>query len=177
MKKLVFNHPFNKDKIKSRLLEDYDIHNGKLVIGVDFDNTIYDTHNVGGDFSCVIDLVKECINMDMIICLYTSSQTYEDIERKIDIFKDIFGKEPDYVNMSPLSMGADKPFFNILLDDRAGLEESWEVLYEVIQEKTKKKCDKKDCIYNENCKCLKWESDVFIELCNEEKISYQPRII
>lgn len=40
--------------------------------------------------------------------------------------------EPDYVNESPLIKGTKKPFFNLLLDDRAGLEETYTLLIKVI---------------------------------------------
>ena len=50
---------------------------------------------------------------------------------KIDYCKH-FGIEPDYVNESPLIKGTKKPFFNLLLDDRAGLEEAYTLLVNVI---------------------------------------------
>ena len=134
MKDIRFTNPFTKEAMKSRLLKEYKAHNGKLVIGIDFDNTIYDTHNVGADFSSVIELVKECMSRNMTICLYTSCEMPIDIERKTRMFEAMFGKKPDYVNFSPLSPNASKPFFNILLDDRAGLQECFEVLYEVLKE-------------------------------------------
>ena len=39
---------------------------------------------------------------------------------------------PDYINESPLLPGTKKPFFNILLDDRAGLESAYLVLKHVV---------------------------------------------
>lgn len=134
MKNLEFSHPFSEKHVSERLLKEYVEHDGHLVIGVDFDNTIFDTHAIGGDFSCVIEVVRECILRGMVVCLYTSSEEPEDIDRKVSIFTEIFGTSPDYVNYSPLSPYASKPFFNILLDDRAGLEESWRTLYHVLKE-------------------------------------------
>lgn len=133
MKQLEFSHPFSEAKIEDRLLKEYVEHDGRLVIGVDFDNTIFDTHAIGGDFSCVIEVVRECILRGMVVCLYTSSEEPKDIDRKVSIFTEMFGVKPDYVNYSPLSPKASKPFFNILLDDRAGLEESWRVLYHILE--------------------------------------------
>lgn len=134
MKLLKFNHPFSESATKTRLLKEYIQHNGQLVVGVDFDNTIFDTHATGGDFSCVVDLIRECILRGMTICLYTSSEEESDIDRKVVQFTEMFGKKPDFVNYSPLSPKAAKPFFNILLDDRAGLEQSWNSLYYVLKE-------------------------------------------
>lgn len=43
-----------------------------------------------------------------------------------------FGIEPDYVNESPLLKGTKKPFFNLLLDDRAGLQSAYVILKNVL---------------------------------------------
>ena len=39
-----------------------------------------------------------------------------------------WGISPDYLNWSPLSPGATKPHFNLLIDDRGGLESSINIL-------------------------------------------------
>ena len=46
-------HPLNTDGAIKRLLSEYEAH-GKLVVGFDFDNTIFDVHNNGGDHSEII---------------------------------------------------------------------------------------------------------------------------
>ena len=48
-----FNHPFGKEACKKRLLEEYKKY-GELIVAFDYDNTIFDYHNNGGDYSCVI---------------------------------------------------------------------------------------------------------------------------
>lgn len=103
-----FNHPFNYAKSVSRLLNEYEEH-GKLYVAFDFDNTIFDYHNTGGDFSGVISLLKECSKH----CKH-------------------FGIAVDYINENLEIMNTRKPYYNILLDDRAGLECAFNQLSNVI---------------------------------------------
>lgn len=91
-----------------------------LIIGFDFDDTIYDYHQKGYKYNKVINLLREAKDLGMILCLYTVEPDPKKLQWKIDYCKDL-GIEPDYVNKSPVMVGTTKPFFNILLDDRAGL--------------------------------------------------------
>ena len=119
-------HPFNDKGAIQRLLADYrKYHN--LVIGFDFDNTIFDYNNTGGDYSEIINLLKSCKLLGLTLCLYSIGRLdwkYKECTK--------LGITPDYVNESPIKIEEDKdcrkPFFNILLDDRAGLESSYNVL-------------------------------------------------
>lgn len=56
-KELIYFHPFCNDGSISRLVKEYETHD-KLVVGFDFDNTIFDVHNNGGNYSCVIKLFR-----------------------------------------------------------------------------------------------------------------------
>ena len=122
-------HPFNEKGSLERLLEEYKKYK-TLIIGFDFDNTIFDYHNKGGDYSEIIDLLKECKRLHFNLCLYT-------IEDRIDWkYKTCckLGIKPDYINESTIRFdcGGFKPYFNILLDDRAGLESSYNILKNVV---------------------------------------------
>lgn len=66
-----FNHPFGKEACKKRLLEEYHKYR-KLIVAFDFDNTIFDYHNTGGDYSCVIELLKECSLLGFEMILFTT---------------------------------------------------------------------------------------------------------
>lgn len=127
---LHFNHPFNAESSISRLCEEVDKY-GKLIIGFDFDNTIFDYHNTGGNYSEVISLLQECKRQGHTLCLYTTEPDPGRLHWKVEYCRH-FKIEPDYLNESPLFKGTVKPFFNILLDDRAGLEESYMILKRVI---------------------------------------------
>lgn len=119
-------HPFKSGTCLERLMKEY-VEHRSLVIGFDFDNTIYDVHDNGGDYTEVIDLLKRCKALGFKLCLYTAELDEERLKWKIQYCK-YKGIEPDYINESPLISGTKKPFFNILLDDRAGLEEAYKTL-------------------------------------------------
>lgn len=126
----VFLHPYSTYGSVERLKTELDTH-GNLVIGFDFDNTIFDTHNRGGDYKDIIDTLKRCKDHGWILCLYTAELRDNWLQWKIDYCKH-FGIEPDYVNESPLLKGTKKPFFNLLLDDRAGLESAYLILKRIL---------------------------------------------
>ncbi len=115
----------------NRLLKTWD-KKKNLVVGFDFDGTIFDTNNVGGDFSRVISLLKECSEVGMIMCLWTAELSEERLKEKIKISEEL-GIKVSFVNESPLMPGTTKPYFNILLDDRAGLPYTYKVLKETLR--------------------------------------------
>ena len=123
-------HPFFNTGATERLINEYETH-GKLVVGFDFDNTIFDCHNNGCNYSDIIDLLRECKKLGFVLCLYTSEFNQGWLKWKIEYCKH-FGIEPDYTNESPLLQGTKKPFFSILLDDRAGLESAYLTLKAVV---------------------------------------------
>lgn len=125
-----FNHPYDNVNCCERLKNELDKH-GKLVIGFDFDNTIFDVHNRGGSYNEVINILKECKQRGWILCLFTAELREDWLKWKVDYCKH-FGIEPDYINESPLIPGTRKPFFNLLLDDRAGLEGAYLILRTVL---------------------------------------------
>lgn len=126
----LFKHPYSKEYCESRLLAEIDKY-GKLVIGFDFDNTIFDYHNNGGNYSQVISLLQRCKKAGHTLCLYTSESDPAKLHWKVEYCRN-FKIEPDYINTSPILPESPKPFFSILLDDRAGLEESYKILKNVI---------------------------------------------
>ena len=63
--------------------------------------------------------------------LNTSESNEEKLKWKIQYCKH-FGIEPDYVNESPLLPKTKKPFFSLLLDDRAGLESAYNILFNIV---------------------------------------------
>jgi len=125
-------HPwFDFGNQVSRLVRTWEEHND-IVIGFDFDGTIYDTNEIGGDFSRVIELLKECSDFGLTMCLWTAEREEEKLVWKIEYSKSI-GIKVDYVNESPLMPGTTKPYFNILLDDRSGLPYTFQVLKEALR--------------------------------------------
>lgn len=115
-----------------KLLKAYQEH-GKIIVGVDFDDTIYpfsDDLSEEDRKHCEfrIELLKR-LKKNITICLYTCSDEAS-LKYKISLMKE-WGISPDYVNESPVVIGnGAKPYFNLLLDDKAGLEEATRRLVE-----------------------------------------------
>lgn len=112
-----------------KLLKTYQEH-GKIIVGVDFDDTIYPFSDDVNEKDCEfrIKLLKR-LKDKIIICLYTCSDETS-LRYKISLMKE-WGISPDYVNESPVEIGnGAKPYFNLLLDDKAGLEEATRRLVE-----------------------------------------------
>lgn len=113
------------------LIEAYKKHNN-IIIGVDFDDTIFSFNQ--------IDYIKErcdkvvtllmSLKMNVILCLFSVADD-QSLVYKAHIM-DLYGIKPQYINESPVKNWGDcnKPYFNILLDDKAGLNESIKILEE-----------------------------------------------
>lgn len=131
-------HPYYTEGAFNRLMQEY-LKYDTLYIGFDFDNTIWDYDNYGDNYEDnpdavhweIVELLKNCKKVGMKLCLWTSCQIKKDEIIKSHLCKE-WGIEPDYINWSPLSPGATKPHFNLLLDDRAGLEDCMHMLSKLL---------------------------------------------
>lgn len=127
MKGLIFNHPFDDYACVNRLIREIREH-GKLYIAYDFDNTIFDYHKKGGNYQSVIDLLVDATKDGHIMILFTTETDPDKLQRKKEIARGL-GIGVDFVNeCPPISESSKKPYYNILLDDRAGLESSYKIL-------------------------------------------------
>jgi len=126
-----FNHPFGKEACKKRLLEEYRRY-GKLIVAFDYDNTIYDYYHKGGNYSEVINLLKKCAKLGFELVLFTCEEDETCLQNKVDLCEDLL--KTGISLKSSIFSRSDKPYYNILLDDRAGLEESYEILKYVVDE-------------------------------------------
>lgn len=121
----------------NRLLNDYRRHES-LVVAVDFDNTIYDFHNKGYIFDNVISLIKDCNELGFKVVIFSSSpksrhafirKHCEEIGIKIDgINEDVV----DFTKGGEINAGG-KIYYNIFLDDRAGLGQAYDTLNSLVQ--------------------------------------------
>lgn len=134
-----FKHPYFNEGAIERLYRDY-MKYGCLYIAFDFDNTIWDYDKYKNNYTNIkeavnwdiVNILKKAKNHGMKLILWTSCPTQQDEIIKNDLCK-AWGICPDYLNWSPLSLGAVKPHFNLLIDDRAGLESSVYILNEVLK--------------------------------------------
>ena len=113
----------------TKLVTQYTEH-GSLIIGVDFDFTLYNsiTKEYYTDIS---DLVIEAQKLNCKLCLWTANTKRLDrIQTKCKEHGLIF----DYINKSPINLGETtvKPHFNLLLDDVSSLGESVRTLRQVV---------------------------------------------
>lgn len=107
------------------LLTVYEEH-GTIIVGVDFDDTIF-PYNKRSKTQC--ETVREVLLQArpyITICLYTIADE-QSLKYKLALME-MWGLTPDYVNESPVKMSGPKPYFNLLLDDKAGLFEATSTL-------------------------------------------------
>ncbi len=132
-------HPYYTDGAYERLIAEY-LKYDTLYIAFDFDNTIWDYDTYGNKYEDnhdavhwnIVELLKEAKKAGMKLILWTSCPNKMDEITKNDLCR-TWGIEPDYINWSPLSPGATKPHFNLLLDDRAGLESAVNILNRIFE--------------------------------------------
>lgn len=113
-----------------RLVREWNTYNG-IIIGFDFDNTVFDYHNLGYDYSEIINLLKKCKKNNCTMVLYTSLDNTK-IKNALKYLKDN-ELMPDYINTTPdfinfAKSNNCKPYCNIYIDDRAGLSSAFNIL-------------------------------------------------
>ncbi len=120
--------------VYNRLLEEY-MKYGKLVIACDFDDTLYDFHKKGRSYNNVIELLRRWKGKAEIIitsCIDEGDdarvQRVKDYLRDNDIPYDKINEQSSYAPTPK----ATKVYYNALLDDRAGLRETYDVLEKLI---------------------------------------------
>lgn len=123
------NSYLNDRKAIDRLKREY-LEHQNLIIGFDFDNTIYDYHSDNLELRPVIDLLVKCSELGFTMCLITMPDR---IIGKVRHTKGL-GINTDYINDSPVMTNKEKPYLNILLDDRAGLSASYNILLTTLKE-------------------------------------------
>lgn len=102
-----------------RLLEEYKKYKG-LVIGCDFDGTLFDYHKKGTTYDMVIELLRELQKLGGIkIVIWTAAEDLNKVEKYL-----LENNIPfDGINSGGIKLPweSKKPFFSVLIDDRAGL--------------------------------------------------------
>ena len=119
----------------NRLKQDYLAHKS-LFVAFDYDNTVFDYHNQGINYNEIIEILKTCKSLGFTLILFTRNEG-----EKLEVIKqDLKNRKIpfDLIYENPL-MKTRKPYYNILLDDRAGLKESYNNLKRLIDEIRNKK--------------------------------------
>lgn len=116
----------------SRLLTEYRKHD-RLIIAVDFDDTVFDFHETGAEYSGVFDLLYRCKKLGFYIVIFSASEPCR--HNSMSVYMKSRGIEVDSVNTNPIPLpygNHGKIYYNILLDDRAGLGQAVEILEQVV---------------------------------------------
>ncbi len=105
---------------------------GSIIVAYDYDNTVYDYYNKGYSYQQVIELLRECKRIGFHLTVFTScnDDRFPDIKKYLeenDIPFDGINETPDFIPFK-----GRKVYFNILLDDRAGLSSAYDQLWKVI---------------------------------------------
>jgi hypothetical protein len=113
-----------------RLYEEYKRY-GSLSIGVDFDNTIYDYHKKGYGYETVIDLCIRAVELGMKVHIFTANPDHALVTQ----YCAEKGIQIEGINTCGVKLGWEsrKPFYSLLLDDRAGLISAVDDLERLVQ--------------------------------------------
>ena len=120
----------NNGNVTERLINEWRKH-GKIIIAYDFDNTVFDYTGVGATFHDVVSLLQECRKYAHFI-VFTSCE-----DKKLPMIEKYLKDNEipfDTINenLPFIPFTGRKVYYNILLDDRAGLSSAYEALKEAL---------------------------------------------
>jgi hypothetical protein len=123
---MVVDHKFCID----RLVREHKQH-GSFIVAFDFDNTVYDYHKQGLDMTRVYSVIRKAKLKGLELMCFTANEDHEFVSK---FCKENLGIEDVAINQSSLDylFNSRKPFYSILLDDRAGLCSSLYILEQVL---------------------------------------------
>jgi hydroxymethylpyrimidine pyrophosphatase-like HAD family hydrolase len=119
-------HPYtDHDTCVTRLVE-WRRTNGRIIVAFDFDNTVYDYHSRGHDYSDVVVLLREARDVGAFLIVFTGNGDTEFVRSYLEregIPYDVINEQASF-----LTTTARKIYYNLLLDDAAGLASACEHL-------------------------------------------------
>lgn len=120
----------DKDTAFNRLLEEYKQYNS-LVIAYDFDDTVYDFHKKGRTYEKVPQLLRELKEKGCFLICWTGQEDLFFVEKYLKEnnipFNTINENPPFHKSISK------KVYANAYLDDRAGLQQVYEQLNNLLK--------------------------------------------
>lgn len=128
---------FSKQRFINKLVEDYTTH-GNLIVAFDFDDTV---HPSTPEHPCdlVINLLRVCTKLGFTMICFTARTLNSDMEiirnecKSLGIGCDYINTDADTIKEEYDFEHAHKIFYNIFLDDRAGLESAYEILWGFVE--------------------------------------------
>lgn len=108
------------------------IQHGRLVVAFDVDNTIYDFHKQGDTFPLLVDIINKAHSQGHILIAFSAEEDLGKIKERLSVA----GVNYDYINENPpfYKSTSRKIYYNILLDDRAGLWSAYIQLNTILNE-------------------------------------------
>ena len=128
---------FSNERFINVLINDYKEH-GNLIVAFDFDDTIEPSKP---EFPCdlVINLLQVCSKLGFVMICFTARTKNSDMQMVRDRCRQL-GIKCDYVNEDADTVKSEydfehvhKIFYNIFLDDRAGLKSAYDILWGFIE--------------------------------------------
>ena len=105
-----------------------------LIVACDWDDTLHDFHKKGYTYPKIVEILKECQELGFHIIIFTGSEI-EKYPSILEGCKQMGLTSITKINQNafPMPIGNNgKIYYNILLDDRAGLGESYNILKNVL---------------------------------------------
>lgn len=115
-----------------RLYQEYLTHK-KLIVALDFDDTIFAFKNKNSTHTKVLDLIRRCNKLNFYVVIWTASD-----ESRFNLIKDYCREENvkiSGINENPIVLkygNNRKIYYNICLCDRSGLSAAYEILSKVL---------------------------------------------
>ena len=121
-----------KERSYKRLKEEFEAHK-KLIIAYDLDSTVFDYHKKGASYEMVKDLIRKYKNYAYFI-VFTSSEPDRYNEIKLILQKENLPYDSINDDAPFIPFKGRKVYYNILLDDRAGLNQTYNELLRLYNE-------------------------------------------
>ena len=122
---------FDTNRCVLRLKKWYDGHK-TLIVAFDWDDTCHDYHNKGYEYSQVMTLLKECSHLGFTLILFSTNEDDLKLESICEYLQAEQGIKVHLINEGPIMQSARKPYYNVLLDDKAGLGQGYNTLRTVV---------------------------------------------
>jgi len=118
------------DNCIARLITEYKKHNS-IIIAYDFDDTVYDFHKKGRQYSDVITLLQRAKTAGCYLIVWTGepdTKLVSEYLNKNNIPFDIINENPPFM----IDKNPRKVYANLYLDDRAGLSSACNQLHSML---------------------------------------------
>ncbi|MEL6720428.1 MAG: hypothetical protein AAFP82_17110 [Bacteroidota bacterium] len=115
----------NQENAFQRIWKEYSNYE-QLIIAYDFDNTIYDCHQKGWTFEQMETLIRDLKSIGCYLIIFTANQDLDFVKtycEEKNIPFDAINENAPFTRSN-----ARKIYYNALLDDRAGLKTTYDIL-------------------------------------------------